>query len=48
MMQWIQHNLDCEDWYRNLRALNPDYHPSDLAHKKFSEKIILPLMEEML
>ena len=48
MIQWVQNNLNSKDWYRDLRAIDPDYHPSDLAHKEFSEKIIIPLMEEML
>jgi|ETNmetMinimDraft_9_1059917.scaffolds.fasta_scaffold23639_1 hypothetical protein len=48
MTQWVQYNLDPKDWYRDLNAKDPDYHPSDLAHKKFYKKIIIPLMEEML
>ena len=48
LIQWVQNNLNSKDWYRNVRAIDPDYHPSDLAHKEFSEKIIIPLMEEML
>jgi hypothetical protein len=47
MSQWVQYNLEPNDWYRDLNATPPDYHPSDLAHKRFYNEVILPLVEEL-
>ena len=47
MSQWVQYNVDNKHWYRDLNATPPDYHPSDLAHKRFYNEVILPLVEEL-
>ena len=46
LSQWAQYNVPEKHWYRN--ALTKDYHPSDYAHKKFAEDIMIPLIKKML
>jgi len=36
--EWSQYNLDQKDWYQD------DLHPSYIAHKKFTNDVILPLV----
>lgn len=43
--QWIQYNLEPEDWYRNYS--DNDFHPSKSGHKKFGEVVIQPLVNQI-
>ena len=45
MMQWIQHALPPQHWYREPE--NQDYHPSEHAHEEFGEQIMVPVVEKM-
>ena len=45
MMQWIQYNLESEDWYRDFES--SDFHPTKSGHIQFTEKVIQPLVDEM-
>ena len=48
LSQWVQYNVPVAYWYRNIQARDIDYHPSDHAHKEFAEKVMIPLIKEML
>ena len=48
LSQWVQYNVPTEYWYRDVNRKEIDYHPSDHAHKEFAEKVMIPLIKEML
>ena len=48
MMQWIQYNLDVKDWYNDIKSSPPDFHPTELGHKKFYDEVIEPMIKEMI
>jgi len=45
MIQWVQYNLHPSYWYRDYEA--GDFHPSDFAHKRFTDEVITPLIKEL-
>lgn len=48
LSQWVQYNVPTEYWYLNVNAREIDYHPSEIAHREFAEKVMIPLIKEML
>ena len=45
MIQWIQNNVEFDDWYRGFPT---DVHPSNVSGRKFSEHVVVPLLIEMI
>ena len=43
MIQWVEANLGKDE--TSFRGGNPfDFHPSDVSHKSFCDKILIPLI----
>ena len=48
LSQWVQYNVDNEHWYRNVNTNPVDYHPSDYAHERFADKVMIPMVMDMI